>query len=133
MVLENANLKVFDLIFKKIKALDLIIWLSHFIDFLFLEAFTFTFCHAPHLNISVLNHTNYKVCIFFFITCSRTTATASFPRIWTPLHNSWVHDSQISCYDQFRQFFAKIPAISRQNSSFASIWGKNFIEMNSLW
>ena len=58
-------------------------------------------------------------------TSSTATATAVFPRIWTPLHNGWVQDSEISCYDQFRQFFAKIPAIPRQNTTFSSILGKN--------
>ena len=58
-------------------------------------------------------------------TSSTATATAVFPRIWTPLHNGWVQDSEISCYDQFRQFFAKIRSIPRQNTTLSSILGMN--------
>ena len=60
-------------------------------------------------------------------TTSETTNTANPSLPWSPLQNSWIvngENNETTCYDQVRQFFAKLPAISRQSTAFTAIWGK---------
>ena len=53
-----------------------------------------------------------------------TSNSSSSNPPWSPLQNSWVTngDSETTCYDQVRHFFAA----KFQSNAFTAIWGKEY-------